>query len=352
MFSKQEKERYNRHFILDGFGPEAQEKLKNSKVLVVGAGGLGCPALLYLAAAGIGTLGIVDNDQVSLSNLQRQVLYTTGDIGLLKAEAAQRRLIALNPDIHIHAITARLDTENVLDIISGYDLVIDATDNFSTRYLLNDATVILKKPLVYGAIHKFEGQVSVFNLDDGPTYRCLFPSMAEEGNFLNCAEVGVLGILPGIIGTWQATEAIKIITGIGQPAKGKLLSFDLLENSISSFSFSAIPENKNIKQLNAYNDACEASVQEIDRSTLSKWQQEEEIQLIDVREKDEYEHFNIGGKNIPLSQLENNLHEIDASKLTVVHCQSGIRSKKAIELLKKHFPTIDIYNLRSGLTNK
>lgn len=349
LFSEEEKERYNRHFILQGFGEEAQRKLKKAKVLVVGAGGLGCPVLLYLAASGVGHLGIIDDDKVNLSNLQRQVLYTTEDIGQQKANAAAERLKKLNPEIEIQAMPIRIAVENVLAIIAGYDIVVDATDNFFTRYLLNDASVLLKKPLVYGAIFKFEGQVSVFNLEDGPTYRCLFPSMPSDSNFLNCAETGVVGVLPGIIGTWQAMEVIKIITGIGTPAKGKLLSFDLLENKVSSFGFTALAENKNIKELGYYADACNASFNEIDKQTLDQWLQQKEIQLIDVRETEEYENFNLGGTNIPLSQLEGRISEIDVSKITVVHCLSGSRSKKAIDLLKASLPSLEVYNLKNGL---
>ncbi len=346
MFSAEEKERYDRHFILEGFGAAAQEKLKQAKVLVVGAGGLGCPALLYLVAAGVGYIGIVDDDKVSLSNLQRQVLYTTEDIGEPKATAAKKRLTGLNPSIEIQAIEERIDVDNALALIAPYHIVIDATDNFSTRYLLNDATVILKKPLVYGAIHKFEGQVSVFNLEDGPTYRCLFPSMPTDSSFLNCAEVGVIGVLPGLIGTWQAVEAIKIITNIGTPAKGKLLSFDLLQNKMSGFNFPAVPENKNITELGVYAQTCEPAFNEIDKTTLRQWQQQKDIQLIDVREKQEYQLSNLGGTNIPLSELEYRIDEIDVSKTTVVHCQSGVRSKKAISLIKTKLPSIEVYDLK------
>lgn len=350
MFSSEERERYNRHFILQEFGEAAQQKLKKAHVLVIGAGGLGCPALLYLAAAGAGCIGIVDDDVVSLSNLQRQVLYTTEDIGLLKVLAAKKRLEALNPSIQINAIAARINSENVLSILSSYDIIVDGTDNFSTRYLLNDATVLLQKPLVYGAIFKFEGQVSVFNLEDGPTYRCLFPSPPADANFLSCSDVGVLGVLPGIIGTWQAVEVIKIITGIGSPLKGKILNIDLINNEVNSFSFTAVEKNKRITELGTYNETCEPLIKEVDWQTLNNWQQEKEVQLLDVREQDEYNRGNIGGQNFPLSQLEKAIENIDPLKLTVVHCQTGVRSKKAIAIITSFYPLTDIYNLKGGLT--
>lgn len=348
-FSDEERERYSRHLILENFGEEAQQKLKAARVLVIGAGGLGCPALLYLTAAGVGCIGIVDDDAVSLSNLQRQVLYTIEDLGQNKAVAAKKRLSSLNPHVHFNTTQLRITAENALDLIKDYDVVIDGTDNFSTRYLLNDACVILKKPLVYGAIFKFEGQVSVFNLDDGPTYRCLFPQPPVGDQTLSCNEVGVLGVLPGIIGTWQATEAIKIITGIGTPLKGRLLTIDLLTNNVSNFGFKAVPQNKGISQLQSYEEVCSPNIAEIEFAQLQQWLAKDEVQLIDVREQNEYDVFNIGGQLLPLSTLADQLHQIDATKLTVVHCQSGIRSKKAIAIIQQHLPAIRIYNLKDGL---
>ncbi len=350
MFSVEEKERYSRHFNLDGFGADAQLKLKNARVLVVGAGGLGCPALMYLAAAGVGTIGIADFDKVALSNLQRQVLYTIQDIGKNKTLAAQERLVALNPNISFQAITEKIVPENALDVLLSYDVIIDGSDNFATRYLLNDACVILKKPLVYGAIFKFEGQVSVFNWKEGPTYRCLFPEPPLEGEMPSCGEIGVLGVLPGIIGTWQAAETIKLITGIGQPLSGKLLRMNLLGNHLETFNFSPIDGNKCIEHLGTYdNGICDLSIAEIDRYTLLQWLNEKEIQLIDVRELQEYETFNIGGRHMPLSTLRQRIEEIDPAMITVVHCQSGIRSKQAIRILKEHYRHMKLYNLKNGL---
>jgi adenylyltransferase/sulfurtransferase len=341
MLSKGEKERYSRHIILDGFGEEAQLKLKHAKVLVVGAGGLGCPALLYLCAAGVGTIGIIDDDVVNESNLQRQVLFNTEDVGKQKVLAAKTKLNSQNPFTKIETYYSRIIKENALDILKNYDLVLDGSDNFATRYLLNDACVILNKPLVYGAIHKFEGQVSVFNYENGPTYRCLFSEPPNEGEMPACGEVGVLGVLPGIIGTWQATEAIKIITGIGEPLSGKLLSFDLLTNLISSFEFEADVKNRSIRSLGNYNFSCETNSIALDKLQAL----EKPIQLIDVREKTEFDIRNLNGINIPVSEIKNRISELDPKALTVVHCKSGIRSKQAIEIIKEYYPEIEIYNL-------
>jgi len=343
MLSKEEIERYSRHLILEGFGEEAQLKLKNAKVLVIGAGGLGCPALLYLTAAGVGSIGIIDDDIVSESNLQRQVLYSTEDIGEAKVLVAEKKLSAQNPLISIEPYLGRLTKEGALTIIEGYDLVIDGSDNFATRYLVNDACVIFKKPFVYGAIHKFEGQVSVFNYKNGPTYRCLFPEQPDAGEAPACGEVGVLGVLPGSIGIWQATEAIKIITGIGEPLSGKLLTLNLLSNSISTFEFEGEEKNKSIKELGEYYFGCATDF--LTFENFRQLEKEEEVQLIDVREKNEFEVKNLNGINIPLSEIENRIAELNPDLITVVHCKSGVRSKKAIEIIKEYYPGIEIYDL-------
>ncbi len=347
--SIEEKERYSRHIILTGFGEEAQLKLKKARVLVIGAGGLGCPALLYLAAAGVGFIGIADYDVVTLSNLQRQILYTVADIGTHKAIAASKQLSLLNNEIHINTFIEKVSVSNVFSIIEGYDLIIDGSDNFSTRYLLNDACAIKTKPLVYGAIFKYEGQVSVFNLEEGPTYRCLFPSPPNASEILSCNEIGVLGILPGIVGAWQAAEAIKVITGIGQPLKGALMSFDVLNNQANFFKFSPVATNKSISQLGEYDFDCSIAADEIDAPTLKLWLTKKPVQLIDVREPQEYDEFNIGGRHFPLSGLHKRLQEIDHTKLTVVHCQTGVRSKKGIDIIKTCYPDINIFNLKNGL---
>ena len=226
-----EKNRYSRHILLDKIGLEGQEKLKGAKVLVIGAGGLGCPVLQYLTAAGVGTIGIIDFDIVDETNLQRQILFTVNDVGVNKAEAAENRLRQLNPYVRFNIYPERLTTKNALNLFSEYDIIVDGTDNFSTRYLVNDACVITGKPLVYGAIYKFEGQVAVFNFNGGPSYRCLFPEPPKSGSVPNCSEVGVIGVLPGLIGTQQANEVIKLILEIGEPLSGKLLTYNSLDNS-------------------------------------------------------------------------------------------------------------------------
>lgn len=346
--SKEELQRYSRHLLMQEFGVEAQLKLKAAKVLIVGAGGLGCPCLLYLTAAGAGVLGIADDDVVSVSNLQRQVLYNTEDVGLQKSACAKKHLLAKNPFIKINT-HGRITRENVFEIIKEYDLIIDGSDNFSTRYLLNDACVITNKPYIYGALFKFEGQVSTFNYQGGPTYRCLYPEAPVPGEVPACGEAGVLGVLPGIIGTWQATEAIKVITDVGEPLSGKLLILNLLTNDFNIHRFKANPTNKKIKELVFYDEVCVAEPHSIDYQTLNRWLDTEAIQLIDVREKKEYESYNIGGLNIPLSELEVHLNVVSQDKKTVVVCQSGTRSLKALELLKANTPELEIYNLKDGL---
>ncbi|MEI6947596.1 HesA/MoeB/ThiF family protein [Paraflavisolibacter sp. H34] len=348
-FSEIEQQRYSRHLMLEGFGPQAQEKLKKARVLVIGAGGLGCPVLLYLAAAGVGHLGIMDDDTVALSNLQRQVLFSVADTGRPKAQAARDRLLQLNDQIGITALTERIHPGNALALIKDYDLVVDGSDNFATRYLLNDACVLLDRPLVYGAIFKFTGQVSVFNWKGGPTYRCLFPEPPAEGEMPACGEIGVLGVLPGIIGCWQATEAIKVLTGTGEPLSGQLLQFDLLTNNVHSFAFEGDAANRQLSGLGTYHHACTVAPDEVDGATLRHWLEQEPLQLLDVREAAEYAARNIGGRLLPLSELEQRLHEIDPLKRTVVHCQSGTRSRKALNIIRKQYPHINIYNLKGGL---
>lgn len=350
--SKQESAHYQRHLILPGFGIEAQERLKKASVLVIGAGGLGCPILLYLAAAGVGKIGIIDHDEVSISNLHRQILFTTEDIGQSKANVAASKLKQHNPYIELIAYQEQLTPLNALSILEGYDLVIDGSDNFSTRYLVNDACVILKKPFVSGAIFTYEGQVSVFNYQKGPTYRCLFlePPSAEE--MPNCSDIGVLGILPGVIGTIMATEAIKVITGIGEVLSGKLLVYDALAMSFHTLAFEGKEENKHITQLQDYDFACEIKSfpsSEISVEDLKKWMEKgEDFELIDVREVHEYEAFNIGGTNFPLSTLDKHITAISRTRKTVIHCQAGGRSQKAIDKLKAQGYS-NLLNLKNGL---
>ena len=346
--TKEEKKRYARHIILSELGEAGQLKLKNSKVLVIGAGGLGCPVLQYLTAAGVGTIGIVDFDVVDESNLQRQVLYSIDDIGKYKAEIAKQKSSKQNPYIDLVSYVSNLTSVNALPIISEYDIVVDGTDNFATRYLVNDACVILNKPLVFGSIFKFEGQVSVFNYNDGPTYRCLYPEPPAEGEVPSCAEIGVVGVLPGVIGALMANEVIKIIVGIGDVLTGKLLMFDSLSMQFNVFDVNLDPENKKINTLIDYELFC-GSINEIASEELKrKINLKEDFQLIDVREAAEYQLKNIGGLSIPLSELLKNLSKINPEMEIVVHCASGARSKKAVALLREH-GFKKVYNLKNGL---
>lgn len=329
-------------------GPEGQEKLKAAKVLVIGAGGLGCPVLLYLTAAGIGEIGIVDDDKVDESNLQRQVLYNTGDIGKYKVDAAVERLSAQNPFVKIIALRERLTGKNALKILAGYDIIVDGSDNFPTRYLVNDACVILNKPLVFGSVFKFEGQVSVFNYKGGPTYRCLYPEPPTPGEVPDCSEIGVMGVLPGIVGLLQANEVIKIVTGIGQPLSGQMVQFNALNMEFQTFVFAADLENKKIKELGDYEQFCGLEVKEITPEELRvKKERGEKFQLIDVREESEYNGRNIDGELIPIGQLAANINKIATGIPVIIHCQSGTRSKRAAGFLMEHGFT-NVYSVKGS----
>lgn len=345
------KERYSRQIILAGFGPEAQEKLGRSKVLVVGAGGLGIPVLMYLNAMGVGMLGIVDNDVVSLSNLQRQVLYSEKDIGKSKVAVVQKKLRAQNSETLLTTHETFLTKENALRIIGDYDVVVDASDNFPTRYLINDACVILKKPFIYGALHGFEGQLSVFNYQGGPTYRCLFPNMPKADEVPDCNENGVLGILPGIIGNLQALEAVKVITGVGECLSGKLLLFDGLTNSVQKIKFMPKLENLQRKTLQSnYEFECSTDGQAIRAEEFMGLLDDEQVQLIDVRTALEFTRNHLKfAINIPLSELSVRQNEIDFEKKVYIVCQSGIRSKKAIEKLQDFRPHSLFVNISGGM---
>ncbi|SDE59198.1 adenylyltransferase and sulfurtransferase [Pricia antarctica] len=344
-------ERYDRQTILAGFGIDAQKKLHQAKVLVVGAGGLGVPVLTYLNAMGIGTLGIVDNDVISISNLHRQVLYSEAEVGQSKVGVAITKLRNQNSETVIIAHETFLTQENALNIIADYDLVVDASDNFPTRYLINDACVILKKSFVYGALHGFEGQVSVFNHNDGPTYRCLFPNMPKSDEVPDCNENGVLGILPGIIGNFQALETVKVLTGVGEVLSGKLLLFDGLSNTFQKISFSARPENRELHGLRpCYDFECASVFNIVDAEAFLGLTEFEKLQLIDVRTPKEFDrnHLKIA-KNIPLPELDIRQNEINFDEFIYVVCQSGIRSKKAIERLSNARPDAHFINLSGGM---
>ncbi|SFC19757.1 adenylyltransferase and sulfurtransferase [Flexibacter flexilis DSM 6793] len=360
-FSKEEYARYNRHIIIPDFGLEAQKKLKAAKVLVIGSGGLGSPLLLYLAAAGVGNIGIVDFDTVDDSNLQRQVLFGTEDIGKPKAEAAQKRLQSLNPYINIEIYKTQLTSQNTLELISQYDVVADGTDNFPIRYLVNDAAVLAGKPNVYASIFQFEGQVSVFNYTDangvtGPNYRDLYPTPPEPGLIPNCAEGGVLGVLPGIIGSLQANEVIKVITGVGEPLSGRFFVFDALTFQTRTLKITKRADAPAITGLIDYEQFCgvkavERKLKEISVEEFAQWQNNgEDIQVIDVREPAEYEQINIGALLIPLGTVAQRADEISRNKKVVVHCKLGGRSAKAIRTLEDEFGFDNLYNLKGGIT--
>ncbi len=345
-----ENERYIRQTILSDFGQEGQEKLRKAKVLVIGAGGLGIPVLQYLNAIGVGTLGLIDNDVVSLSNLHRQVLYSEKDVGKPKVAIAIAKLQAQNSDTVFEGYEVLLNRDNALDIISNYDLVVDASDNFPTRYLVNDACVILGKPFVYGALHSFEGHVSVFNYQNGPTYRCLFPTMPKANEIPNCNEQGVLGILPGIIGNLQALEAIKILVDIGNVLSGKLLIFNGLEQQYHKFTVKTVPENLEIKQLqDTYELACDVMLKRINASDFLRLLDNENIQCIDVRTEAEYQSFHYSNTiHIPLDMIEEKQNLIDFERPVYFVCQSGIRSQKAIQLLRNKNPETQLINVEGG----
>jgi molybdopterin/thiamine biosynthesis adenylyltransferase/rhodanese-related sulfurtransferase len=359
-------ERYQRQIILKEFGEAGQQKLLQAKVLVIGAGGLGCPALQYLTAAGVGTIGIVDDDTVSLTNLHRQVLYSVNDIGLPKAERAASVMQGLNPDINIISYNQRLTVENALEIIKSFDIIIDGTDNFSTRYMINDACVLMDKPLVYGAISQFEGQITIFNSPQKNNvkpvnYRDLFPQPPKEDEVLNCAEAGVLGVLPGIIGTMMANETIKLITGIGEPIINRLLTYNALNNQVYELELSAREETRALipaseirfKQMD-YQWLCGVSVSsfEIDGDAFDELLENETIEVIDVREIGELPFVHeFDHQNIPLKYIGDSVQEIK-SETVVVFCQSGKRSKQAATLLSGIFgKTKKIYSLKGGIEN-
>jgi adenylyltransferase/sulfurtransferase len=366
-FTKEERARYNRHMIIPDFGEEAQKKLKASKVLVIGCGGLGSPALLYLTAAGVGTIGIIDFDNVDDSNLQRQVLFDIHEIGKPKVEAARRRLEALNPYTRFNLYNTHLNSENALDIFRDYDVIADGTDNFPTRYLVNDACILLDKPNVYASIFQFDGQVSVFNYvnsrnERGPNYRDLYPVPPPPGLVPSCAEGGVLGVLPGIIGSLQALEVIKIITGVGEPLSGRFYTFDALNFENRIFNIKRREDNpingKNptIKALIDYEQFCgmraveEKPIREISAKELYDWQVKgKKFQLIDVREPGEYDIVEIGGELIPLATVSDQADRISRDLDVVVHCKVGGRSSKAIRELEEKFGFTNLYNLKGGI---
>ncbi len=362
--TQQDHSRYNRHLILSEVGEAGQLKLKTSKVLVIGAGGLGCPILQYLTAAGVGNIGIVDFDVVDESNLQRQILFGIDDIGNPKVLAAKSRLNKLNPLVQIDAFNEKLSAENAERIFSNYDLIIDGSDNFSTRYLVNDVCIKQDKPLVYGSIYKFEGQVSVFNYKNGPSYRCLFPTPPQPGSVPSCSEIGVIGVLPGIIGTQQANEALKIILDIGEPLSGHLLIYNALSANYQKFQIS-----KNVTEINKikseefiiknhdYDLFCglqpNPNINQIDLSTFKTALNNPDYFIVDVRE--DWETPKIQGTNvlnIPLDEIDDELDQIPKHKPVILFCQTGGRSANAIEYLQANYNFKNLFNLETGVKNQ
>ena len=357
-FSSAELTRYSRHLVLPGFGEEGQLKLKNSKVLVVGSGGLGCPVLLYLSAAGVGEISIVDFDEVSESNLQRQVLYTVNDIGKNKATAAASRLNKLNPLVVIKPISQKLTSSNALEVLKGKDLVIDASDNFSTRYLVNDACVLLGIPLIYGSIFRFEGQVAVFNHKGSPNYRDLYPTPPAPDSVPDCEQGGVLGVLAGIIGSLQANEAIKLLAEIGEPLVRKLLIVDSLSLEMQIIELVDLQQKKLIRQLIDYDDFCGVSGEKKENLNMKEATVQElkalkdtgaDFQLIDVREPHEYDICNLDGELIPQAEIPHNTDKISRDKKVVIHCRSGARSGNMVQWLEKNHGYTNLYNLKGGI---
>lgn len=356
--SAAETNRYSRHLLLPEIGVAGQQQLKAARVLVVGCGGLGCPVLQYLTAAGVGTLGLLDFDTVDDSNLQRQVLYSTADVGRPKAAVAAEKLHAQNPFIELRPHQLHLSAANALSLFAAYDMVVDCSDNFATRYLVNDACVVLGKPLVFGAIFKFEGQVSVFNYQNGPTYRCLHPTPPAPGEAPSCAEIGVLGVLPGLVGTMQATETLKIILDLGDVLSGRLLLVDALGMRFQTIRFHAVAANQQLTALAPdYAAFCGEvpaetnAAPEISADELKEWQSSgRPLQLLDVRELHEHARRSIGGRLIPLGQLAAELGNLAPDVAVVVHCASGVRSQKAAALLLAH-GFAEVYSLRNGLAD-
>ncbi len=343
--------RYSRHLIMPEVGMEGQQKLKAARVLCIGAGGLGSPLTLYLTAAGVGTLGIVDFDVVDYTNLQRQIIHSTADVGRKKLESAAEKLKAINPFLNLRTFETKLTSENALELFREFDIIADGTDNFPTRYLVNDACVLSGKPNVYGSIFRFEGQASVFATDEGPCYRCLYPEPPPPGLVPSCAEGGVLGILPGLVGVIQATETIKLILGQGEPLIGRLLLVDALGMNFREVKLRKNPDcpacgaHPTITKLIDYNEFCgirgeekpvETGVPEIQVEELKRrLDRGDNIFVLDVREPNEYQICNIGGYLIPLGDLPKRVNELDTSREIVAHCRSGVRSAKAVNFLKQ-----------------
>src|SRR5215212_5161089 len=364
--SHSEIRRYSRHLIMPEVGLAGQKRLKAASVLLIGTGGLGSPLGMYLAAAGVGKIGLVDYDVVDASNLQRQVIHGTASIGQLKVDSAKARLLDINPDIEVVTYNQPFTSENAMEIARPYDVIIDGTDNFPTRYLTNDVCVLLGKPNVYGSIFRFEGQASVFYAKEGPCYRCLFPEPPPPGLVPSCAEGGVLGVLPGTIGTIQATEAIKLILGIGDPLIGRLLLYDALGMRFREMKLRKDPscpdcgENPTVTELIDYQEFCgipqegaQAQADAVPEITVQDLKEKlgngGKVSVLDVREPHEYEVANIGARLIPLGELPERLIELDQDETFAVHCKTGSRSARAVKLLQEA-GFQNVYNVKGGIT--
>jgi sulfur-carrier protein adenylyltransferase/sulfurtransferase len=349
--SNDEIQRYSRHLIMPEVGMEGQLKIKAAKVLCIGAGGLGSPLALYLGAAGVGTIGVVDFDVVDYTNLQRQIIHTTADVGKKKLDSAADKLKAINPFLNIRKFDTRLSSENALELFKQFDIIADGTDNFPTRYLVNDACVLTGKPNVYASIFRFEGQASIFATEDGPCYRCLYPEPPPPGLVPSCAEGGVLGILPGLLGVIQATEVLKLILKSGDPLIGRLLLVDALGMKFRELKLRKNPDcpacgkNPTIKELIDYNEFCGIRGEEVEVEAQTSDIQVEELKqrldrgddifVLDVREPHEYQICNLNGHLIPLGELPKRVSELDSSREIVAHCRSGARSAKAVDFLRQ-----------------
>lgn len=362
LFSPEENQRYARHFNLPEVGRNGQLQLKRAKVLIVGAGGLGCPIALYLASSGVGKIGIIDDDTICLSNLQRQILFTTREVSKSKVLQAKTHLEALNPEIQIDAIQLRLTTKNAREIVRQFDLILDGSDNFSTRYLVNDACVLEKKPLIFGAVFRFDAQMSVFGYKDGPCYRCLFPTPPSQGEVPNCSEAGVLGVLPGTIGTLMATEALKIILGIGDILSGELLTYDALrsqfqrikifrrQNCLACSELNGLREIASIEEppinCQAHSVGTDISTEELQALLVER---NISFYLLDVRSTNEYQQGHLPRSvNIPLPLLFEQLNQVPTHLPIIIYCQSGQRSARALEVLLS-LGYSDVRQLAGGL---
>lgn len=363
--SHEEIKRYGRHLIMPEVGLSGQKKIKAASVLLVGAGGLGSPAAMYLAAAGVGRIGIVDFDTVDFSNLQRQIIHSTDDVGKPKLHSARERIVSINPHVEVETYETSLTSENALEILGEYDVIVDGTDNFPTRYLVNDACVLLGKPNVYGSIFRFEGQASVFHAERGPCYRCVYAEPPPPGLVPSCAEGGVLGVLPGIIGTIQATEALKLILGEGDPLIGRLLLFDAMKMRFRELRLRKNQEcpicgdHPTIHQLIDYETFCGVPVRPEDGDEIkapeisvtelkSRLERGDDIFVLDVREPHEVQIATLGGHVIPLNDLPARVHELDSSREIVVYCHTGNRSARAVDFLRQT-GFRKVMNLRGGI---